>query len=119
MSARHPDRVGRVRVLWRCKCGIVRAVDYVSTTRFLYEDRLTGYLKYAERSERERVHADGVTRSDDHDAKCACGRIAQATRVKGTRTEHPCGAKCMASKGPTCECSCGGRNHGRSYLVAS
>ena len=35
--------------------------------------------------------------------------------VAGTVTEKPCGGRCMASKGPTCECACGGRNHGSSH----
>ena len=25
---------------------------------------------------------------------------------------HKCGARCMAAKGPNCECSCSGVNHG-------
>ena len=25
---------------------------------------------------------------------------------------HKCGARCMNSTGPNCECSCGGKNHG-------
>jgi hypothetical protein len=25
---------------------------------------------------------------------------------------HKCGARCMAAKGPQCECSCSGANHG-------
>ena len=29
--------------------------------------------------------------------------------------EHKCDARCMASRGPSCECSCGGANHGASW----
>lgn len=30
----------------------------------------------------------------------------------GSKTRHECGARCLSSKGSTCECSCGGANHG-------
>ena len=35
--------------------------------------------------------------------------------IRGKRTDHKCDARCMASTGPNCECSCGGRNHGASW----
>lgn len=44
-----------------------------------------------------------------------CSRSFKVEQVRGRRTEHECGARCMASKGPTCECACGGKNHGGSY----
>lgn len=50
-------------------------------------------------------------------AKCTCGRVfgsvfqVAATMVANVR----CGARCRNSKGPTCECSCGGTNHGSGY----
>lgn len=50
-------------------------------------------------------------------AGCRCGGRAVVRRVEGKVSKiHICGAKCMASKGPSCECSCGGANHGASYL---
>lgn len=45
----------------------------------------------------------------------ACAREQTFHQIKGVRTETPCGAKCLASKGPSCECSCGGANHGRNH----
>lgn len=44
-----------------------------------------------------------------------CGATMAFDAVAGTVTEKPCGSRCMASKGPTCECACGGRNHGSSH----
>lgn len=45
-----------------------------------------------------------------------CGKPVTMKSVKGTRNpDIPCSAKCMASKGHVCECSCGGRNHGASW----
>jgi len=37
-------------------------------------------------------------------------------QVRGTyNPRHVCNARCMASTGPACECSCGGKNHGASF----
>lgn len=45
-----------------------------------------------------------------------CGRNRGAEAVRGRVShKHVCGAKCLASKGPTCECSCGGKNHGAGF----
>src|SRR4051812_14524403 len=37
-------------------------------------------------------------------------------RVEGSVTAHVCNEKCTDAKGFRCECSCGGANHGRSFL---
>ena len=45
-----------------------------------------------------------------------CKRPKYAHAVAGKLSErHVCGARCMASTGPFCECSCGGKNHGASF----
>lgn len=43
---------------------------------------------------------------------CPCGARVECRKVKGVRTETPCGDKCLSATGPVCECSCAGRNHG-------
>ncbi len=49
-----------------------------------------------------------------------CGRNRSAILVRGKVShKHLCGAKCLASKGPSCECSCGGKNHGASYSAVT
>lgn len=52
--------------------------------------------------------------------KCrACGKAAPAREVRGVlKPSKLCNAKCLASHGPVCECSCGGKNHGASYSAA-
>jgi hypothetical protein len=36
--------------------------------------------------------------------------------LKGTvNTEKECTGRCMASKGPSCDCACGGDNHGSNH----
>jgi len=45
-----------------------------------------------------------------------CGRNRSAELVRGKVSHvHTCGAKCLSSKGPSCECSCGGKNHGAGF----
>jgi hypothetical protein len=45
-----------------------------------------------------------------------CGRALRFEQITGVfSAKHKCNAKCLASKGPQCECSCGGANHGGSY----
>lgn len=53
--------------------------------------------------------AGGVTSP----AIMCCGYEMTAKPLKGRVTEHVCNAKCRASTGHVCECSCGGKNHGR------
>jgi len=48
----------------------------------------------------------------------ACGLPRHAKAVRGTFSRvHVCNAKCLASTGPACECSCGGKNHGASHAA--
>ena len=45
-----------------------------------------------------------------------CGYRVPFALVHGTTNSSiVCSAKCSASKGHVCECSCGGQNHGAAY----
>jgi hypothetical protein len=50
--------------------------------------------------------------------RCACGAEAlirfMKVRVIETRA---CNGVCMGSTGPSCDCSCGGRNHGKNHAA--
>lgn len=46
-----------------------------------------------------------------------CGQNLSFVAVAGEVTDQDCNERCMASHGPSCECSCGGRNHGRSFAI--
>ena len=46
-----------------------------------------------------------------------CVRYFRTVLIRGRIGRQECGAKCMASKGPSCECKCGGKNHGASYSI--
>ena len=43
---------------------------------------------------------------------CGCGERVQLKGMWGTESTKECNDKCMGAVGPSCECSCGGRNHG-------
>jgi hypothetical protein len=62
-------------------------------------------------------HGDTATCFGDLCVACrGCGRNRGAQSVRGkVSTKHACGAKCLTSTGPSCECSCGGKNHGGGY----
>lgn len=45
-----------------------------------------------------------------------CGHPLKTVVVKGFKDERrPCGDRCMGAVGPSCDCSCGGENHGKSH----
>lgn len=47
--------------------------------------------------------------------RCECGGTLIGRRVTGYKSDKACGSKCMGATGPSCDCSCGGRNHGGSH----
>lgn len=45
--------------------------------------------------------------------------LSQGTPVYGRMVEELiCGSKCMGAVGPSCDCSCGGANHGGKHQAA-
>ncbi len=102
------------RIIWSCKCGLVRAHDYTAVATFMFTDKRSGVHKYSEpRLSRE---VDGRARDVSWDAKCPCGRQRKSATVKGVRSAHVCDARCEAATGGHCECSCGGKNHGKAHM---
>lgn len=47
--------------------------------------------------------------------KCEGSRV-EGSQVRGQHSSHVCDARCMCATGPLCECSCGGKNHGKMWL---
>lgn len=46
----------------------------------------------------------------------ACGAPVVAHRIRGVRNPAVrCDARCTSAKGFSCECSCGGKNHGAGF----
>lgn len=54
--------------------------------------------------------------TQSHGGRCwTCGSRFKFVTVQGKVSDHVCNDRCEASKGPVCECSCGGKNHGAAY----
>ena len=89
------------------------------TGHYIYRHRKAGFpCKIAKRVEAAEV----LTNRDTYMLRgfvlrvCECGMTQQGERVSGKFSEREtCGAKCRSSKGPSCECSCSGENHGANY----
>jgi len=95
---------------------------------------LPAYYERACRETQQRIRAD-VGRSRDRHAegllgKALCGlcngKIEVMGRVKADRPtwmvresyeKCVCDARCQSAKGPSCDCPCGGKNHGTSVTV--
>lgn len=45
------------------------------------------------------------------------GRVYLDTRLVTDASRCPCDTRCTSAKGPNCDCSCGGKNHGSNLLV--
>lgn len=94
-----------VRVLYRHPaCNAARRVVYTITDKWKFRDEAGVEHEAAMRGESVPV------------AACpACGKLRLGHEVVGTVTDHKCGSKCLNSKGPSCECACGGANHGAGH----
>lgn len=104
-----------MRQLFNCKaCKHTEAHEYVCLRVEMY-----GPGRMYERRIMGRINKYGreVTVSRDFVLCPHCGREMSAKLIKGIKTDHECDARCMASKGPNCECSCGGANHGKSWVA--
>ena len=65
-----------------------------------------------------------IETAPDHEMKCGVcgGQIENLGRVRGDRLAHighrcPCDDRCTSARGPICNCSCGGKNHGTNRVV--
>jgi hypothetical protein len=110
-----------VPIIFRCKkCKFIRREDVAVETRVYDNEHPVHYLRKVERSKREaggrwvQSHYFQVCRP------CNCpavypGHSPQAVgkAVEGRlKADHPCDARCTGALGHSCECSCGGENHG-------
>lgn len=102
-------RMGTARYLAKCKaCNCVTSTLATNVGR---RDADMGGLFYDEKGE-SGVFGNLVIRCR------SCGKARRAVMVKGKfSAKHDCNAKCLASIGPSCECSCGGKNHGANHAA--
>lgn len=55
-----------------------------------------------------------VYAGDTENGLCSsCGRMMTYGALKSsTNPDHKCDSRCTSARGPQCDCSCGGKNHG-------
>jgi hypothetical protein len=103
-------------VIYNCKhCKRGRRVEYPNKT-------LGGYTRIDANGKAQPaavwIQASGGGRptlfgGDVEMGVCSCGRMMSFGQLKASlRLNHPCDARCLFARGPNCECSCGGANHG-------
>jgi hypothetical protein len=108
------------RVIYHCQtgkarkgCGHTWAFDYEVRHRTVAGRQAYELIRLTEiKGIKTYVH-------DDHDACCPeCqGRIyVKSSEVEGHLSEKKCDARCTGARGPHCDCSCGGTNHGAGWL---
>lgn len=44
-----------------------------------------------------------------------CGNVMNVERLASVFTEESCDPRCMGATGPSCQCACGGENHGAAW----
>jgi hypothetical protein len=64
-----------------------------------------GHCKHCQHATRQDRGASGIGECPQH------GRY-YLTALHGQTSAHRCNSACMGATGPSCDCSCGGANHG-------
>lgn len=101
-----------VRFIGKCSaCKATTARDYTETKAI--RNQFGRVVNVAGRT----VH--GLFRRASEDSHCqACGAYHwNGKRIEGFTTDHKCDDRCTEAKGFRCECACGGKNHGKGFLV--
>ncbi len=83
------------------------AATATTTTRYL------GRCKHCKRAKRVEV-ANGF--ADKRLVTCKCGMAVRVSKVYGwVNPSVKCHSRCTGAVGPSCDCSCGGANHGSAH----
>lgn len=107
-------RVSTVRVIFKCRCGR-KAYDYTRTRTSRGVDKF-GTVRWGEPTF-TRITDDGKVTNISWDAFCdKCKTYKKSTHVHGTKSDHKCDARCTNATGASCDCQCGGKNHGAGWL---
>lgn len=109
------------RVMYRCKkCKKVYRRTFEVTHRAVHNEHPEWYL----RRTYHYYSIDGKGFGGKTDRLyypihiCECGSALCGTRIDGRVVDTcPCDRRCTHAKGHSCECSCGGANHGSAYQV--
>jgi hypothetical protein len=98
---------GTVRQIAKCvRCKKVRSRVVKWTNTRTYRDDMIGCVS-------------NHTRYEGETAVDCCERQLHFRNVKGVfNPAKKCGGKCLNASGPSCECSCSGKNHGAGHAAS-
>lgn len=105
----------------RCTtCKTVGRRDYTAvmeTTAYLGRPHHRQWIEIGGRSWEYRTRPDLQRLLQGPCPSCRSDRV-EVRLIKGNYVEDkPCDGRCMNAIGPSCSCSCGGKNHGRGNAV--
>lgn len=100
-----------------CRC--VKHVDVPMVRESWTEQHHNHAHGFSFDAHKSRVFAVGGFSPSHLDLHCVAHKWAlRWQQVDGHKSEeHVCDARCMNAIGPSCDCSCGGSNHGRGYHI--
>jgi len=110
-------------VIYNCKrCKVARRVEYPINPRKGYFMRQDSNGKMVDSSVWIESCGGGYPTEYGGDTEMGicpnCHKLMKPGILSGhVAPEHVCDARCMGSRGPNCECSCGGANHGKSWAA--
>lgn len=115
------ERTRTVQVIYRCTgrggCKAARRVAHTVTTVRTYRSDRAGAVS----TKVTWTWPDGTTHVGEgfwSPQACACGRTMTGHAITGRlNADVVCDARCEGAVGHQCECSCGGKNHGRSHAA--
>ena len=100
----------------KCSCGArfsTLATQVQFASGIIGPDAVEGSDRFVQFETSDRTFSPSRNFSEALRYRCACGKWNAAKPVRGiVRPEKKCNALCLASSGHSCECSCGGKNHG-------
>ena len=116
-----PDVMIDVRVIWKCRNRDCKHPFAIMYKRYAYDGgKMSEQLFRLPNLDYDRPRwDDAIWLAQDEDTlrcpKCSC-RMPRANVVHGVyNAQKKCSARCMGATGGTCECECGGTNHGCSH----
>ncbi len=108
-SIRNGDFEMDTRIIFKCKCGQAWPHDYERNARGLSRT-------WEPAPEDTNQHPISTPEWDKRCPKCQHTGTVKTNEVIGTVTSKPCSEQCMTATSHVCNCSCGGKNHGRAHL---
>lgn len=109
-----------VGVMYKCRhCKKAIRMTYEVESRSVDNEHPEWYLRKVRHSKRLAGGQWQDTSYFRFPAKsCTCGELLYGKAIDGSfNAAHPCDPRCTGATGHSCECSCGGANHGMDHAA--